>query len=139
MNNQFSVHANILCRASETLRTFISQPAQGDFAGKKLTLHLPDDVSNKVGIEFFKGIYQKIVAPNVKDFDCSELQSFFQLSDMHFLNSLKNLVKEELKKRCKEKIKKFYPEAGSCSFEAYNKIPESESKILSKILQWLLN
>ena len=134
LDNEFVVYSNILCRENETLRSFLNQPAQDLNLENNLTLELPDDVNQKVAIEFMKAIYEKIVrdfpGPNLDNFNCEELMSFFGLSDMYFLDSSKILVKQKLKKECEEKITKFYLDDAE-NIQLKN-IPINERKSLSK-------
>ena len=112
----------------------MKQPGQDLNPENNLTLELPDDVNQKVAIEFMKGIYEKIVrdfpGPNLDNFNCEELISFFGLSDMYFLDSSKILVKQKLKKECEEKITKFYLDEPDII--QLKKMPRNERKSLSK-------
>jgi hypothetical protein len=55
---------------------------------KLLTLILPEQINERVAIEFFKAIYNKVdptfSPPLIDDFSPSEMQSFFQLSDVFY-------------------------------------------------------
>ena len=139
MENEFCVHGNIVSFTSESLRGILAQPQNNDKknTGQKITFELPSNVNNQVALQFFTIIYKQTAPsftadPNLDSLDLKELVSLFELSDMYLFDVGKDLVKQNLKKRCKKSVDKNYPKE-EYTKENFEIISEDQKKDLCNL------